>query len=196
MERGDAGLRDVVDDVAALGLERRGHRQHPFDEPAPRRAVGPEALPTPEDRGAQRPLGRIVRRLDPGHLDERPERRGQRQRLPARRRRLGVPTRPPRRSHASTRRRCGPITACNRARDRVPSRTRRASAKMARVSVSSACPARQAVPPRSVKATHSRRRWAQQSCRRATGQAWYALQRSVTSRPPGLNGYRVPTTSG
>jgi len=82
----------------------------------------------------------------------------------------------PRHSHASTRRRCGPIAAWNRARERVPSRTRYHSPKMARVSASSACPARQAVPPRSVKATHSRRRWAQQSCRCARGQAWVSVR--------------------
>ena len=44
---------------------RRHCRQHPLHEPAPVRAIGPAADPTPDHRVAQGPFHRIVRGLDP-----------------------------------------------------------------------------------------------------------------------------------
>ena len=91
----ETGLRDVVDNVALLALERRGHGQHARGEAASGGTVSPEALPPPEDRRTQRTLGGVVRRLHAGDLDERPERRGQRQHLATGGGGLGVPTRRP-----------------------------------------------------------------------------------------------------
>src|SRR5512146_178217 len=51
----------------------RHHRQEPLHEPAPRRAVRPAARLAVDPPVAQRPLGVIVRRLDPLDSHERPE---------------------------------------------------------------------------------------------------------------------------
>ena len=89
VKRGDAGLRDVVDDVALLLFERGGHGEHAFDKATAGRTVGAKAALAPQHGGAQRALGGVVRGLDAGDLDEGPERRRQGQQGPAGRRRLG-----------------------------------------------------------------------------------------------------------
>jgi len=68
----------------------------------------------------------------------------------------------------------------NCSRVHVPSRTRCHQTNIRLVSRSKARPSRAAVPPRSVKATNSRRRCAQHSCRRAKAHHEYPLQRSLT----------------
>jgi hypothetical protein len=75
--RGDAGLRDVVHAVALLQLEGGGDREVAFDEATAGGAVGTPAPFAPEDRRPQGSFGGVVRRVDIGHVDERPE--GQRQ---------------------------------------------------------------------------------------------------------------------
>ena len=72
VERGDAGLRDVVDDVAVLLLERGGDREDAFDEATAGGAVGAPAPFAPEDRRPQRALRGVVRRVDLGHVHEGP----------------------------------------------------------------------------------------------------------------------------
>lgn len=69
VKRGDAGLRDVVDDVALLLLERRGDGEPSFDEAAAGGAVGAEAALAPEHGCAQGALRRVVRRLDAWLVD-------------------------------------------------------------------------------------------------------------------------------
>jgi hypothetical protein len=86
MECSHTGLRDVVDDVALLLLEGGGDGEDAFDEATGCGAVGAPAPFAPENRGPQRAFGGVVRGLNAGHVDERPERRPQRYQVPARRR--------------------------------------------------------------------------------------------------------------
>ena len=68
---------------AALGPVAGDDRQHPFDEAAAAWAVGAVARLPPADRVAQRPLGRVVGRLDAVGFREGPEARFHAEQIPA-----------------------------------------------------------------------------------------------------------------
>ncbi len=78
----------VTQDVVSLLPTGRDHGQHALREPAPVRAVGPAADPTPEHRVAQRTFHRVVRGLDTFYPRERPQTLPHLEDLEARRRRL------------------------------------------------------------------------------------------------------------
>ena len=60
----EAGRR-VFQHIAALPPAGRHHAQRSLHEPAPSHAIGTAADPSPDHRESQRPLRRVVRRLDP-----------------------------------------------------------------------------------------------------------------------------------
>jgi hypothetical protein len=74
-EGGLIGAHQVVEDVAALQLERSNHGHHARGEEAARLAVTSKADFAIEDRGSEAPLGEVVGRLDACRLDEGPQRR-------------------------------------------------------------------------------------------------------------------------
>src|SRR5262249_44367418 len=87
----DAGLEatgQVLQGVDPLLPAGRHHREHPLDEPAAPLTGRPAARLAPQDGVPQRPLRRVVRRLDPPDPEECPQVLLAFQQAPARRRRL------------------------------------------------------------------------------------------------------------
>ena len=80
----------VVNHIAPLLPERRRDREHPFGKPTAGGAVRAKAAPAPEHGGPQRALRRVVGRLDPGDVDEGPERCPEFDEVATRRRGLAV----------------------------------------------------------------------------------------------------------
>ena len=66
-------LGEEGEDIALLLPERMNRGHYALGETAPTFALRPEALRAPEDEGADLALGMIVRRLDPGLIDEGPQ---------------------------------------------------------------------------------------------------------------------------
>ena len=133
MQGRDTRVRDVVDHVPVLLPERRGHGEHPLDEPTAVRTVGAEAALPPQHRRPECAFGRVVGRLDAGHVDERPEGRGAARGCPDRWPPSCGAHRPP--HAAATAQPVGGAAALvavwNCARERVPSRTRCQAANIA-----------------------------------------------------------------
>lgn len=84
------GLLQVSQDVTVLPAQRLHHRQQTLDQPAACLAVAALTTLTPQHRRTQRPLGRVVGRLDPFATHERPQGRLQTQQISTNRRRLGA----------------------------------------------------------------------------------------------------------
>ncbi len=63
----------VLQHVTALLPAGRDHAQRPLHEPAPSLAIRTAADPSPDHRESQRPLRRVIRRLDPFDPGKRPQ---------------------------------------------------------------------------------------------------------------------------
>jgi len=74
---GDAGLREIVQDIAALLTQGRDDGQDAFHEAAAFGAVRSKAPLAIKNRGADGSFGRVVRRLNSLHANKRPQRGGQ-----------------------------------------------------------------------------------------------------------------------
>src|SRR4051794_16343565 len=83
--------RQVLQHVAAVLPAGRYHAQRPLDESAPPLAIRTSTDPSPDHRKTQRSLRRVVRRLDPFDLRERPQSLFYLEDLEASRRRLRAP---------------------------------------------------------------------------------------------------------
>ena len=77
-----------LQDIPSLLAAGRRHGQDPLDEPTAPRADRPATRLAPQDGVPQRPLRRVIRRLDPTHPEEGPQVLLALQQLPARRPRL------------------------------------------------------------------------------------------------------------
>jgi hypothetical protein len=156
------------------------HRCH---KPGTLRAVGPKAALAPAHAWPNGPLRRIIGRFHPGLPHQRPPRLA-----PL----ADVPTRPFRLGDATGVARFEPSLDLPSDRPHVVGETRVRQRAVAHPMplvehLAGLPPQRLPIsrerPPRSIIASMSRSRWAQQSCRRQGGYQRYPLPRSVTNHP-------------
>src|SRR5215467_13611117 len=95
-ERCVTGGSEIREDIALLLFQRRHHRQHTFDETGADRTLCATAPLTPQHTGADRPLSRIIGRLDASNWHERPQCLAALEDVPTRPGSLGHPAATPR----------------------------------------------------------------------------------------------------
>ena len=168
-ERRLTGGGNRVEDIAMLLLERGHHRHHRCNKARALHTLRPKAPLAPQDPWPNRPLGGVVRGFHPFVTHERPQGLPQLKQLPAGAFGLGHPTalarvQPPLHCLPHRPHRAGKGPMGQRAvADPMPPLEHLPGLRPQGFPTSRDC------PPRSILASISRRRCAQQTCRRHVG---------------------------